>query len=113
MMTMRRTAVALSFMLLLGCGSARKVPPVASPVELVSERLAMGHHEFIEYCHQCHPHGESGLAPAINDKPLPSFLIKFQVRQGLGAMPAFPEEVISDEELDAIVAYLKALRKNE
>lgn len=116
-MTNRRTLVAcallFSFVFALGCGAARKVPPVASPVELTSQKLVTGHHEFMEYCHQCHPHGESGLAPAINDKPLPEFLIKFQVRHGLGAMPAFPEKVISDEELDAIVAYLKALRKNE
>lgn len=97
----------------LACGSARKVPPIASPVQLTSQKLVTGHHEFMEYCHQCHPHGESGLAPAINDKPLPGFLIKFQVRNGLGAMPAFPEEVISDEELDAIVEYLKQLRRNE
>lgn len=112
-MRMGRTAVALALGFTLACGSARKVPPVASPVELASDRLVKGHHEFIEYCHQCHPHGESGLGPAINDKPLPGFLIRFQVRHGLGAMPAFPEEVISDEELDAIVAYLKALRQNE
>ena len=116
-MTMHRTAVAVALGLALSfaaaCGSARKVPPIGSPLELTSEKLVTGHHEFIEYCHQCHPHGESGLGPAINDKPLPGFLIKFQVRNGLGAMPAFPEEVISDEELDAIVAYLKTLRKNE
>lgn len=105
--------VAVLVVFALACGSARKVPPVASPVELTSETLVTGHHEFMEYCHQCHPHGESGLAPAINDKPLPGFLIKFQVRNGLGAMPAFPEEVISDEELDAIVEYLKQLRQNE
>lgn len=112
-MAFRYVAISLSVVFALSCGSARKVPPIASPVELTSETLQRGHHEFMEYCHQCHPHGESGLAPAINDKPLPGFLIKFQVRNGLGAMPAFPEEVISDEELDAIVAYLKQLRRNE
>jgi mono/diheme cytochrome c family protein len=95
------------------CGSARKVPPVASPVEMTSQKVAHGRTEFYEYCHRCHPHGEAGLGPAINDKPLPSFLIRFQVRNGLGAMPPFPKEVIDNEELDAIVAYLKALRRNE
>lgn len=116
-MSLRRKALMPAAMIALflasGCGAARKVPPVASPVELSSEKLVRGQHEFIEYCHQCHPHGESGLGPAINDKPLPEFLMKFQVRHGLGAMPAFPERVISDEELDAIVEYLKALRANE
>lgn len=37
----------------------------------------------------------------INNKPLPGFLIKFQVRNGLGAMPAFSKEHVSPEELDA------------
>ena len=111
-MNARRTAVALAVVFAMACGSARRVPPVASTVELTSEKEVAGHHEFIEYCHQCHPHGESGLAPAINNKPLPGFLIAFQVRQGLGAMPAFPESVISDDELDSIIAYLKALRRN-
>lgn len=106
-------ALVAASTLAIACGAARRVPPIGSPVELTSEKLVLGHHEFIEYCHQCHPHGESGLAPAINDKPLPDFLIRFQVRKGLGAMPAFPEEVISDEELDAIVEYLKVLRRNE
>ena len=110
---MRHTTLVLAIVFAIACGSARRVPPVASPVELSSQKLVTGHHEFMEYCHQCHPHGEAGLAPAINDKPLPGFLIKFQVRHGLGAMPAFPKQVISDEELDAIVAYLKALRRNE
>ena len=111
-MKMGRIAVALSVVFTLACGSARRVPPVASPVELRSEKEVAGQHEFIEYCHQCHPHGEGGLAPAINNKPLPDFLIAFQIRHGLGAMPAFPESVISDEEVDSIIAYLKALRRN-
>ena len=102
-MTMRRAAVAVAVVFALACGSARKVPPIGSPLQLATQKLEMGRHEFIEYCHQCHPHGESGLAPAINDKPLPGFLIRFQVRHGLGAMPAFSEEVISDEELDAVL----------
>jgi mono/diheme cytochrome c family protein len=37
-------------------------------------------------------------------------LIRFQVRHGLGAMPAFSEKEIGDRELDDLVAYLKALR---
>ena len=108
----RLPALVLMLLLLTACGTARKVPPVAPPVPMAAESVATGHHEFIEYCHQCHPHGEGGLGPAINNKPLPGFLIRFQVRQGLGAMPAFPERVISDDELDAIVSYLKAVRRN-
>jgi hypothetical protein len=34
------------------------------------------------------------------------------VRHGAGTMPAFSEREIPAEELDALVSYLKALRKN-
>jgi mono/diheme cytochrome c family protein len=63
----------------------------------------------MKYCHQCHPRGEAGIGPALNNKPLPGFLIRFQIRSGLGAMPAFPERVVGNEELDVLVAYLKGV----
>jgi hypothetical protein len=53
---------------------------------------------------------EAGLAPGINHMPLPDFLVRFQVRNGLGAMPAFGPDQISDAELDALVTYLNELR---
>ncbi|MDC4226474.1 MAG: cytochrome c [Candidatus Manganitrophus sp.] len=57
------------------------------------------------------PEGEAGLGPALNNKPLPGWMIRFQVRHGLGAMPAFSEKEISDRELDdLVIAYLKAFR---
>ena len=56
--------------------------------------------------------GEAGLGPAINDKPLPEFLIKTQVRVGLGAMPSFHRRQINEDELDDLIRYLKALRGN-
>lgn len=72
--------------------------------------LLEGERVFERYCHQCHPGGAGGLAPSLNNKPAPGWLIRFQVRQGMGAMPAFPVERIGDDELDALVAYVVALR---
>jgi mono/diheme cytochrome c family protein len=66
---------------------------------------------FMRNCDQCHPQGDGGLGPALNNKPAPPALIKFQVRRGLGAMPAFSEEDITDAELDDLVAYVVALRR--
>jgi mono/diheme cytochrome c family protein len=59
-------------------------------------------------CNGCHPQGAGGLGPALNDKPVPAAAIKLQVRQGMGAMPAFAESEISAEELDQLVAFLSA-----
>ena len=46
----------------------------------------------------------------MNDNPLPVSLMKTQVRQGLGTMPVFSKQDISDEQLDELIRYLKALR---
>ena len=66
----------------------------------------------MRHCHECHPKGEGGLAPSINDKPLPGFLIRLQVRRGLGAMPEFGPHRISDAELEDLIAYLRELRRH-
>lgn len=70
-----------------------------------ASRLGTAHH-----CNPCHPGGEGGLGPALKNKPLPEGAIRLQVRQGLGAMPAFSEEELPDGQLDDIVEYLRAIR---
>ena len=97
-------------LLLAGCSPERREEPLDGPLNATDERVALGHRVFSQHCHQCHPAGAAGLAPAINDKPLPVALIKAQVRQGHGAMPRFSEEEVSEKQLDGIVRYLKALR---
>jgi mono/diheme cytochrome c family protein len=100
----------LAFCLCLGaCGSARRSEPLAGTAKL-NETEARGERVFAEHCDMCHTQGEAALGPALNDKPLPGSLIAFQVRHGLGAMPAFSEREISDAQLDDLVAYVKALR---
>jgi mono/diheme cytochrome c family protein len=103
--------LSLSLSLTAGC-SARRSEPVAGPLHDTSSEVRQGEIAFDEHCSHCHPGGEKGLGPAINNKPLPGFLIKFQVRHGIGAMPAFSDREIGDPELDSLVTYLKALRRN-
>lgn len=62
-------------------------------------------------CHQCHPGGMAGLGPSLNDKPLPGFLVRTQVREGLGAMPSFDEDELNDADLDQLVAFVGRLRE--
>ena len=95
---------------LASCGPARRDEPVTMPLQSDDPRITLGHRVFSQQCNQCHPGGAAGLAPSINDKPLPVNLMKTQVRQGLGMMPAFSKEEISEEELDGVIRYLKALR---
>lgn len=106
--------LALSLALLVGaCATARKTEPLAPPVNLSDPKVAHGQKVFFQHCHQCHPHGQGGLGPAIVNKPLPEFLMNFQVRHGLGTMPSFDAAKIPPRDLDALMEYIKAVRQNE
>lgn len=105
------TLTGAALFAMAACGSSRRSVPVSGPMMIPNAKVAMGERAFMETCNACHPRGEAGLAPGINNKPLPEFLMKFQVRHGLGAMPSFSEEEVTPEELDAIVEYLKYMRQ--
>lgn len=96
-----------------GCSTARRSEPIAGKLPLEDVQLVAGRKVFHTHCHQCHPGGESGLGPALNNKPLPDFLVRFQVRAGMGAMPSFSEEEITDKEMENLLSYLNALRQHE
>jgi mono/diheme cytochrome c family protein len=105
-------AVGLVGVFAAACGSSRRAPPIGSPFAPESPLVARGEMAFMRHCHACHTQGEASFAPALNNKPVPGWLIKWQVRAGFGAMPSFSKREISPEELDAIVGYLKALRRH-
>jgi mono/diheme cytochrome c family protein len=65
-------------------------------MKLEDARLIAGQQVFLTHCHQCHPGGEAGLGPALNNRPLPDFLTRMQVRGGIGVMPGFSEEEIEE-----------------
>jgi mono/diheme cytochrome c family protein len=106
-----RSLLMLAAVLLTACGTPRRGAPLTGEHTPPTPDIALGQRVFDANCAQCHPGGTTGLAPALNDKPLPGWLIAFQVRHGVGAMPDFDEEDISDEELDALVEYLVWLRR--
>ena len=95
---------------LTGCGPKRRDEPFTQRLVPDDPRVAAGQQLFSQHCYQCHPGGSAGLGPGMNDKPLPVSLMKTQVREGLGTMPAFSKQDISDEQLDELIRYLKALR---
>jgi mono/diheme cytochrome c family protein len=113
---MKSTALfSVAFLILFGagCGSVRRGEPFTGVREWKDPEIRRGEVQFATHCYQCHPGGEGGLGPGLNDKPAPGWLMKTQVRTGLGAMPSFPKEVISSEELDDLVAYLLAVRREK
>jgi mono/diheme cytochrome c family protein len=93
------------------CTTARKTEPLAPPTDPSDPKIARGEKIFYQSCHQCHPNGQGGLGPAIVNKPLPEFLMKFQVRHGLGAMPSFGADKIPPDDLEALTSYIQAVRQ--
>lgn len=109
----RLAGVLAVLALLASCGPAYRGEPLYGPLDTTDPQVALGEQLYNVNCQQCHPGGNRGLAFSINDKPLTAGMIKFQVRNGLGVMPSFSEERISDTELDALVSYLMALKQND
>ena len=106
-------AIGAGMIATAGCGTARRTEPIAPALLLSDPKLQRGQQAFYAHCHYCHPHGAAGLGPAIVNKPLPGFVITFQVRHGLGAMPSFHADRISTDELETVVAYIKAVHANK
>lgn len=99
-------------MLQFGCRSPRRGEPLQGPMNISDPRIAHGEKLFMQHCYACHPNGEGGLGPSLNDKPAPRFLVKTQIRAGLGTMPEFSEKEISSEELNDLADYVIALRRH-
>ena len=85
----------------------------ATPKELPTKELQDGRKLFNEYCASCHPGGMSGVGLAIINKPLPEFLIEFQIRNGVGVMPAFDKKMLTHKQVEQIAEYLVYLRKKD
>lgn len=94
----------------VSCGPSRRGELVGAPITPDTGAERRGERLFYRHCAKCHPGGEAGLGPALNNKPLPEFAIETQIRRGLGAMPAFDAHHLSDEEVDAIAEFVVELR---
>jgi mono/diheme cytochrome c family protein len=116
---------ALSLVISAGCGNNKieekekqtvkdtfpaKEPEMKTPVTLNEDEFE-GMKLFMKNCNKCHPGGEKGKGPSLNDKKLPNFLIHWQVRLGGGKMPKFTDEQISKEQLRKITAFVKLMQK--
>jgi mono/diheme cytochrome c family protein len=100
--------LVLIFLAIIAFSCSQKiVPPGERGPSLRSAKAVRGQVIFMKNCNRCHPEGMGGLGPSIINKPLPGFMIKFQVRNGLGAMPSFKKERLSKDDLNNLVAYIR------
>jgi mono/diheme cytochrome c family protein len=107
-----RTAMLTVLALVAACGPSRRGPAFGTPRQFNAQQQE-GRVLFMRNCNMCHPGGAGGLGPSINNKPLPSVAMRTQIRRGVGAMPAFTDEMLSDAQVDAIVAFLNELQEEK
>ena len=98
------------------CGSARRPDKNMTGKADEREQIAAGRLVFKNNCQKCHPGGESGVGPALNNKPFPGFLLRARIRSRAtflwtGIMPSFKKTEISKKEMDDLIPFLKYLQK--
>jgi len=75
---------------------------------------AAGSTVFRSQCQACHPNGgrAAGVGPNLSNSANAgdAGYIRNNVRNGKGAMPAFPPDQLSDAELENLVAYIASIR---
>lgn len=67
-----------------------------------------GKNLYDKVCGHCHA-PEVGVGTAIGGRGLPEAYVKFIVRNGLNAMPAFPASFVDDESIAQVTEYLSTL----
>jgi mono/diheme cytochrome c family protein len=67
-----------------------------------------------KWCHSCHgtagQGGERGAGPKLAPNPFPYEAFAAQTRRPRSSMPRYPVEVLSDQELADIYAYVAAIK---
>ena len=105
------TVIVIAIVFLTACAVRKSEPITQRQFNPKDNQVINGERVFMMHCQKCHPGGEAGLAPSIVSNPLPQFLKRFQVRHGLGVMPSFKADVLSKQDLDHLIAYIKAWKK--
>jgi mono/diheme cytochrome c family protein len=111
---MTRIAKHVSLAALLGalgaCGGGAPPGPLVVPAHLEgpvrSTDVESGEVAFRRVCASCHA---GGGAPALADLGLAPGVVRTQVRQGYGKMPAVGTKQLSDDDLEAVLAYMESI----
>ena len=80
---------------------------------IASTDVQSGAEVYAEFCEGCHPGGQEGDGPAITGLNLPAAKMRQQIREGEDDMPAFGPNKISDEDLEALLAYSVTIEATE
>ncbi len=119
---MKRTIFALSLLACLcACSLREEIKHIEASKEYEEQQQASrsadltGEQIFMRSCNTCHPGGKVGLGPSLvnlNNKYPEDTVLMLLIRKGKGIMPAQPADVINDNELHHLIAYLRTLQSN-
>ena len=76
---------------------------------IASTDVARGKEVFVANCDDCHPDGDEDVGPSLIADPHTPADLRKQVREGSGKMRPFPEKRVSNEDLEALLAYLASI----
>lgn len=102
------TIMALAGATLIGCGGggggeAEEADDVASyDGPIASTDVARGEQVYNDVCMACH----AGGAPALDNIGWDPARMRHQIREGSGRMPAIPLSRVSDDDMEAALAYM-------
>lgn len=73
-----------------------------------SSQWGSGKNLYDKICRHCHD-PQVGVGPVIAGRDLPESYIRYIVRNGFNAMPAFPASYIDDQSIAQVADYLSTL----
>lgn len=95
----------------VGKGTTTAAASYEGPI--ASTDAESGAEVYAEFCEGCHPGGQEGDGPAITGLKWSPAKMRQQIREGDDDMPAFGLNKISDEDLEALLAYSVTLEATE
>jgi mono/diheme cytochrome c family protein len=84
--------------------------PAAYAGPITSTDIARGKERFEDLCGDCHPDGGADSGPSLIADPHSAGYIRQQTREGSGKMRPIPERRLSNEDLEAILAWLASVK---
>lgn len=116
---MVRISSVVAALVWIGCGGSPEGPEGAeasSGAELTeyegpiaSTDVERGKELFGMNCDDCHPGGDEDVGPSLIADPHPPAELRKQIREGSGRMKPFSEKRLSDDDLEAVLAYLASI----
>jgi mono/diheme cytochrome c family protein len=110
-----KLCMCVGFVAAVGCGGGSSKPEgeessggESAEYEgpIASTDVAHGKEVFSSFCDDCHPDGGEDVGPSLIAKAHTPSRIRQQIREGSGKMRPFSEARLSNQDMEAILAWL-------